>query len=51
MKEIAEAFLNTPVKDTVITVPVYFNDSQSQAIKDASLITGLNILRVLLWVG
>jgi len=35
MKEIAEAHLNTPVKNAVITCPAYFNDSQRQATKDA----------------
>src|SRR4051794_25988858 len=47
MKETAETFLNMPVKDAVITVPAYFNDSQRQAIKDASLIAGMNILRII----
>ncbi|GBB86549.1 hypothetical protein RclHR1_12980002 [Rhizophagus clarus] len=47
MKETAEAFLGTPVKNAVITVPAYFYDSQRQAIKDAGLIAGLNILRII----
>lgn len=47
MKETAEAFLGTPVKDAVITVPAYFNDSQRQATKDAGLISGLNVLRII----
>jgi heat shock protein 1/8 len=47
MKETAEAFLGAPVKNAVITVPVYFNDSQRQAIKDAGLIAGLNVLRII----
>ncbi|PKY23675.1 hsp71-like protein [Rhizophagus irregularis] len=46
MKETAEAFLGTQVKNAVITVPAYFNDSQRQAIKDAGLIAGLNTLRI-----
>jgi L1 cell adhesion molecule like protein len=47
MKEIAEAFLGEEVKDAVVTVPAYFNDSQRQATKDAGLIAGLNILRII----
>jgi len=47
MKEIAEAFLGTTVKDAVITVPAYFNDSQRQATKDAGAIAGLNVLRII----
>lgn len=47
MKEIAENFLGTKVKDAVITVPAYFNDSQRQATKDAGAIAGLNVLRII----
>jgi heat shock 70kDa protein 1/2/6/8 len=47
MKETAEAFLGIPVKDVVITVPAYFNDSQRKATKDAGLIAGLNVLRII----
>nr|CAI5861292.1 unnamed protein product [Callosobruchus analis] len=47
MKETAEAYLNTKVKNAVITVPAYFNDSQRQATKDAGQIAGLNVLRVI----
>ncbi|BES98923.1 heat shock 70 kDa protein cognate [Nesidiocoris tenuis] len=47
MKETAEGYLNTPVKNAVITVPAYFNDSQRQATKDAGQIAGLNVLRVI----
>jgi L1 cell adhesion molecule like protein len=47
MKEIAEAYLGTPVTDAVITVPAYFNDSQRQATKDAGAIAGLNVLRII----
>jgi len=46
MKETAEAYLGTKVKDAVITVPAYFNDSQRQATKDAGAIAGLNVLRI-----
>ena len=44
MKETAEAFIGQPVKDAVITVPAYFNDSQRQATKDAGAIAGLAYL-------
>lgn len=47
MKETAETHLNTSVKNAVITVPAYFNDSQRQATKDAGQIAGLNVLRVI----
>ncbi|CAM6026587.1 unnamed protein product [Sphagnum balticum] len=47
MKEIAEAFLGKTVKNAVITVPAYFNDSQRQATKDAGVISGLNVLRII----
>lgn len=47
MKETAESHLNTSVKNAVITVPAYFNDSQRQATKDAGQIAGLNVLRVI----
>ena len=47
MKEIAEAFLGGEVKNAVITVPAYFNDSQRQATKDAGAISGLNVLRII----
>lgn len=47
MKETAEAYLNQPVKNAVVTVPAYFNDSQRQATKDAGQIAGLNVLRVI----
>ena len=46
MKETAEAYLGKPVKNGVVTVPAYFNDSQRQATKDAGQIAGLNVLRV-----
>ena len=47
MKDIAEDFLGKKVKDAVITVPAYFNDSQRQATKDAGTIAGLNVLRII----
>jgi heat shock 70kDa protein 1/2/6/8 len=47
MKETAEAFLGKDVKNAVITVPAYFNDSQRQATKDAGAIAGLNVLRII----
>jgi L1 cell adhesion molecule like protein len=47
MKEIAEGFLGSEVKNAVITVPAYFNDSQRQATKDAGVIAGLNVLRII----
>ncbi|CAD5229566.1 unnamed protein product [Bursaphelenchus okinawaensis] len=47
MKETAEAFLGHQVRDAVITVPAYFNDSQRQATKDAGTIAGLNVLRII----
>jgi L1 cell adhesion molecule like protein len=47
MREIAESFLGKTIKDAVITVPAYFNDSQRQATKDAGSISGLNILRII----
>jgi heat shock protein 5 len=47
MKEIAESYLGREVTHAVITVPAYFNDSQRQATKDAGLIAGLNVLRII----
>jgi len=47
MKETAEAYLGQPIKDAVITVPAYFNDAQRQATKDAGIISGLNVLRII----
>jgi len=47
MKETAEAYLGQDVKDAVVTVPAYFNDSQRQATKDAGVISGLNVLRII----
>jgi len=47
MKETAEAYLGRAVNDAVVTVPAYFNDSQRQATKDAGVIAGLNVLRII----
>ncbi|HOE79645.1 MAG: molecular chaperone DnaK [Syntrophaceae bacterium] len=47
MKQTAEDYLGEKVKDAVITVPAYFNDSQRQATKDAGRIAGLNVLRII----
>jgi len=47
MKQTAESYLGATVKDAVITVPAYFNDSQRQATKDAGRIAGLNVLRII----
>ncbi|KAL8121944.1 heat shock 70 kDa protein-like [Apium graveolens] len=47
MKQIAENYLGKSIKNAVVTVPAYFNDSQRQATKDAATIAGLNVLRIL----
>ena len=47
MKEVAEAYIGETVSDAVVTVPAYFNDSQRQATKDAGVIAGLNVLRII----
>lgn len=47
MKSIAEEYLGCSVSNAVITVPAYFNDTQRQATKDAGLIAGLNVLRII----
>jgi heat shock protein 1/8 len=47
MKEIAEAYLGKQIKNAVVTVPAYFNDSQRQATKDAGQIAGLNVQRII----
>jgi len=47
MREIAEKFLESPVKNAVVTVPAYFNDSQRKATKDAGAIAGLDIMRII----
>ena len=47
MKNVAETYLGEDVKDAVITVPAYFNDAQRQATKDAGIIAGINVLRII----
>ena len=47
MKEVAEAYLGKEVKNAVVTVPAYFNDSQRQATKDAAVIAGINCMRII----
>ena len=47
MKEIAEDYLGEKVSSAVITVPAYFNDAQRQSTKDAGIISGLNVLRII----
>jgi L1 cell adhesion molecule like protein len=47
MKQTAEAYLGTNVKNAVVTVPAYFNDQQRQATKDAGAIAGLNVMRII----
>ena len=46
MKQSAEDYLGEKIKQAVITVPAYFNDSQRQATKDAGAIAGLEVLRI-----
>jgi len=47
MKQVAEAYLGREVNHAVVTVPAYFNDAQRQATKDAGLISGLDVLRII----
>ncbi|CAL4922020.1 unnamed protein product [Urochloa decumbens] len=47
MRETAEVYLGTTVKNAVVTVPVYFNNSQRQATIDAGAIAGLNVMRII----
>merc|ERR1719194_359841 len=47
MKEVAEAYLGSEIKNAVVTVPAYFNDSQRASTKDAGSIAGLNVLRII----
>ncbi|XP_067932561.1 heat shock protein 70 B2-like [Watersipora subatra] len=47
MKETAEAYLGEKVTEAVVTVPAYFNDSQRQSTKDAGVIAGLNVKRII----
>merc|ERR1712137_1263888 len=47
MRETAESYLGGTIKNAVITVPAYFNDSQRQATKDAGTISGLTVMRII----
>ncbi|KAG6626650.1 heat shock cognate 70 kDa protein 2-like [Carya illinoinensis] len=47
MREIAEAYLGSTIKNAVVTVPASFNDSQRQATKDTGVIAGLNVMRII----
>ena len=47
MRETAEAYLGEKVSDAVVTVPAYFNNTQRQATKDAGVISGLNVMRII----
>ena len=47
MKEVAEAYIGKEVKNSVVTMPEYYNDRQRQATKDAGAISGLNVLRII----
>ena len=47
LKQTASDYLGKDIKDAIITVPAYFNDSQRQATKDAGAISGLNVLRII----
>jgi L1 cell adhesion molecule like protein len=47
MRETAEVYLGTTVKNAVVTVPVYFNNSQRQATIDAGAIAGLNVMCII----
>merc|ERR1712038_626645 len=47
MKEVAEAYLGQKVTDAVVTVPAYFNDQQRNCTKDAGIIAGLNVKRII----
>lgn len=47
LKQAAEDYLGEKVTDAVITVPAYFNDAQRQATKDAGIIAGLNVRRII----
>jgi molecular chaperone DnaK len=47
MKETAESYLGSNVKEAIVTVPAYFNDAQRQATKDAGRIAGLDVKRII----
>ena len=46
LRDTAEAYLGQKIESAVITVPAYFNDSQRQATKDAGVIAGLKVERI-----
>jgi molecular chaperone HscA len=46
MKETAETYLGSNVKEAIVTVPAYFNDAQRQATRDAGKLAGLDVLRI-----
>lgn len=47
MRDIAEEYLGKKITNAVVTVPAYFNDAQRQATKDAGVIAGLNVMRII----
>ena len=47
LKNQVEVFLEKPIKNAVITVPAYFNEGQKTATRDAGIIAGLNVLRII----
>ncbi|XP_057807633.1 heat shock cognate 70 kDa protein-like isoform X2 [Salvia miltiorrhiza] len=47
MKDVAEAYVGETVNNAVVTVPAYFNDSQRRATKEAGVIAGLNVMRII----
>lgn len=47
MKEVAEAYIGTAVRNAVITVPAHFNDDRRQATKDAGTLAGLRVMRII----
>ena len=47
MKEIAESYTGKKIKNAIVTVPAYFDNSQRQATKDAGAIAGINVLRII----
>ena len=47
MRDIAESYTGKKIKNAIVTVPAYFDNSQRQSTKDAGVIAGLNVVRVL----
>ena len=47
MRDIAESYTGKEIKNAIVTVPAYFDNAQRQATKDAGVIAGLNVVRVL----